>query len=524
MVATTRLAIVPVPDMERDLRQARRVIEQNFRSISETINAAISSGALIGPGSVTIDMLAAAVTAFSGDLTGTLPAGTVVGLRGKSLTAPSAGDNGKAITYNSGGSGSFGYTSIYATPTTTRGDLIYRAASADARLAIGAANTLLKSDGTDPGWSTLTALIDAAIGSTQGNILYRNGTVWTVLAPGTAGHFLKTGGAGADPSWAAGGGSPLTTKGDIFCYSTADDRLPVGTDGHVLTADSTQAKGIKWAAAASAGTNALLDGSTHTDTLAGTVVRGDLIYGNSTPKWERKALGAKNKVVRSDGTDLDWQFNRADMANSAFVVNGAFGNNTIFNAGIQSFSNSGGTQAAGGDSDRVCNKYTQSVANSKTGPQGPSSGPLITPAMSPVFWADFKLVTFTLCYLQCGFNSNGIQGSATKATTTHQAWLTFLAGTDTNFYFRLCDASTANAIDTGVAKDTAWHDVLIYSPDAGTTWKCELDGVQVASSSSNVPTTSQTLYANVGFTCGSGGTQTGELRTSYCKVQQAGRM
>ena len=39
------------------------------------------------------------------------------------------------------------------------------------------------------------------------------------------------------------------------------------------------AKGVKWAAAASAGTNALLDGSTHTDTLAGTVVRGDLIVG-----------------------------------------------------------------------------------------------------------------------------------------------------------------------------------------------------------------------------------------------------
>ena len=43
--------------------------------------------------------------------------------------------------------------------------------------------------------------------------------------------------------------SPLTTKWDLYTYSTVDARLWVGTDWHVLTADSTQATGLKWAAA-----------------------------------------------------------------------------------------------------------------------------------------------------------------------------------------------------------------------------------------------------------------------------------
>jgi len=51
-----------------------------------------------------------------------------------------------------------------------------------------------------------------------------------------------------------GGSSPLTTKGDVFTYDSADARLAVGTNTHVLTADSAQSLGIKWAAPATAPT------------------------------------------------------------------------------------------------------------------------------------------------------------------------------------------------------------------------------------------------------------------------------
>jgi hypothetical protein len=46
---------------------------------------------------------------------------------------------------------------------------------------------------------------------------------------------------------AADSTSPLTTKGDLYGFSTLDARIPIGTNNQVLTADSSQALGLKWA-------------------------------------------------------------------------------------------------------------------------------------------------------------------------------------------------------------------------------------------------------------------------------------
>ena len=54
------------------------------------------------------------------------------------------------------------------------------------------------------------------------------------------------------------------------------------------------------------GSNALLDGSAHSDTVAQAVTRGSLIYGNSTPKWDEFVIGSSNYLLRSTGTVPAW--------------------------------------------------------------------------------------------------------------------------------------------------------------------------------------------------------------------------
>ena len=95
------------------------------------------------------------------------------------------------------------------TTLTTRGDTLYRGASAVARLAKGTAGQVLGQGANDPAWvngssSTLT---------TQGDVLYRDGSGLQRLAKGTAGQALLMNSGANAPEWgAAGGGKVLQVK------------------------------------------------------------------------------------------------------------------------------------------------------------------------------------------------------------------------------------------------------------------------------------------------------------------------
>ena len=77
-------------------------------------------------------------------------------------------------------------------------------------------------------------------------------------------YFTATGAAIFYDYIQAGAVSPLTTKGDLYTFSTSDARLGVGANGTTLVADSSEATGLKWAAAAGGGKVLQVVSSVHT--------------------------------------------------------------------------------------------------------------------------------------------------------------------------------------------------------------------------------------------------------------------
>ena len=108
-----------------------------------------------------------------------------------------------------------------------------------------------------------------------------------LVMTGPCGVVIEYGGSSS--SWtligsgATGFTSPLNTKGDILGFTTLPVRVGVGANTQVLTADSTQAAGVKWAAAvAGAATTTTVTGSE-----PGSPATGDVDYNSDAPFIER---------------------------------------------------------------------------------------------------------------------------------------------------------------------------------------------------------------------------------------------
>lgn len=98
-------------------------------------------------------------------------------------------------------------------------------------------------------------------------------------------------------SWLSDAGttSPLTTKGDLWGYSTLDARIPVGTNGQVLTADSAESLGVKWADPAGGGK--VLQVVTANTTTQTTVTTGFPTYSDSGLSASITPSAATSKIL-----------------------------------------------------------------------------------------------------------------------------------------------------------------------------------------------------------------------------------
>ena len=125
-------------------------------------------------------------------------------------------------------------------------------------------------------------------------------------------------------SSAAGGAPTLTDHSSLsnLAFGTsghsgfeADLGLP-GTNGDMLV--STTAGVRSWI---TPGGNHNMLSATHTDSLIDTVVRGDIMYGNATPKWARLPFPGTptGKILQATATDIAWSTNPITIGASASV-------------------------------------------------------------------------------------------------------------------------------------------------------------------------------------------------------------
>lgn len=131
-------------------------------------------------------------------------------------------------------------------------------------------------------------------------------------------------------STGSGGSSPLTTKGDLWGFSTLDARFPVGTNGQFVMADSSQALGVIW----------------HT------LAKGDVGLGNvdntsDVGKPVSTAQAAADAAVQAAAaTDATTKANAA-KAYADGLVTGLWDDRGSYDASGNVFPSSGGSGTAG---------------------------------------------------------------------------------------------------------------------------------------------------------------------------------
>lgn len=160
--------------------------------------------------------------------------------------------------------------------------------------------------------------------TTLGDISYRSATANTNtrLPIGTSGQVLAV--SGGVPAWTTTADvTPLTTKGDLFTFTTVDARLGIGANNTVLTADSSEATGMKWATPGATATSYTLLNS------GGTTLSGASTTISSIGGYNKYFITYINATVSASTCSVQFRLN----ADSTSKYNNIGPYYTIFTAG-----------------------------------------------------------------------------------------------------------------------------------------------------------------------------------------------
>lgn len=277
--------------------------------------------------------------------------------------------------------------------------------------------------------NTLTATIDAAIGSTQGDILYRNSSVWTVLAPGTSGQFLQTSGAAANPIWASQAGTSVTFTGDSGTpFSGAAVTVTGASTGLTFAASSPNLTLGGTLSLANGGTSASLTAS-NGGIFYSTASAGAILAGTATARQMLQSGSSASPAWSTSTWPATTTINQLLFSSATNVVGGI----TAGNFGVLISSSSG---------------VPSWLANGTT-------GQLLTATTSGTpSWANpaSSSVTFT------GDSGTPFSGNAVTVTGASTG-LTFIAGSPNltlSGTLAIANGGTAKTSVTTVAAATSW--------------------------------------------------------------------